>query len=131
MERIAQVKFSVEWYRENMPKLKATLEAAGMDIPNDVEVGNDFRVVRMIDGVARVPKARTTEKGEGAAEGKKRKRHGDAAIAAALAHFASIMPVVIYVYTPVTAAGLAGGGLGSPFADESFGALIPSLRGGL
>ena len=131
MERIAQVKFSVEWYRENMPKLKATLEAAGMDIPNDVEVGNDFRIVRMIDGVARVPKARTTEKGEGAAEGKKRKRHGDAAIAAALAHFASIMPVVIYVYTPVTAAGLAGGGLGSPFADESFGALIPSLRGGL
>ncbi|MCP4562003.1 MAG: hypothetical protein GY873_08710 [Bosea sp.] len=131
MERIAQVKFSVDWYRENMPKLKATLEATGMDIPQDVEVGNDFRVIKMIDGVARVPKVRTTEKGEGAAEGKKRKRHGDAAIAAALAHFASLMPIVAYSYTPVTAAGLAGSGLGSPFADQSFGNLIPSLRGGL
>ena len=39
-------------------ELKATLEAEGMDIPNDVEVGNDFRVVRMIDGVARVDTSR-------------------------------------------------------------------------
>ncbi|MBA4222216.1 MAG: hypothetical protein C0458_15925 [Methylobacterium sp.] len=131
MERIAQIKFSVDWYRDNMPKLKATLEATGMDVPNDVEVGNDFRVVRMIDGVARIPRVRTTEKGEGAAEGKKRKRHGDAAIAAALAHFASVMPIVVYDYQRVTEAGLAGGGLGaSPFA-ESFGGLFPSLRGGL
>ncbi|GJD93327.1 hypothetical protein [Methylobacterium iners] len=97
---IAQVKFSIEWYRENMPKLKETLEARGMALPADTYTLEDFKLIKMIDGIARVPRTRTTEKGEGAAEGKTKRRHGDAAIAGALAHFASLMPVVSYAYTP-------------------------------
>ncbi|MGF3027847.1 hypothetical protein ACQVP2_34275 [Methylobacterium aquaticum] len=97
---IAQVKFSIEWYRENMPRLKDTLESRGMALPAHPDVLGDFRLIKMIDGIARVPKTRTTEKGEGAAEGKTKQRHGDAAIAAALAHFASLMPVVVIAYTP-------------------------------
>lgn len=128
LERIAQVKFSVDWYRENMPKLKATLEAGGMDLPQDVDIGNDFRLVRMIDGIARVPRLRSSEKGEGAADGKKRKRHGDAAIAGALAHFASLMEILSYAYTPASG---ASSETESAFADEAFGSFIPSLRGGL
>lgn len=111
MERIAQIKFTVDWYRDNMPRLKATLEAAGMDLPKDVDVSNDFRLVKMIDGIARVPRVRSSEKGEGAADGKKRKRHGDAAIAGALAHFASLMKIVKFDYEAVGSrnAALAGG----------------------
>lgn len=102
MERMAQIKFSVDWYRENMPKFKATLEAIGMAVPADNNVAGDFRLIRMIDGVARVPSVRTTEKGEAAADGKKKKRHGDAAIAGALVHFASLMPLLAYDYTPAS-----------------------------
>lgn len=105
MDRIAQVKFSVDWYRENMPKLKDTLESLGMSLPKDADVLGDFRLIKMVDGVARVPASRTNQKGEGAADGKKKKRHGDAAIAAALAHFASLMPITTYAYD--TAADLA------------------------
>ena len=61
---------------------------------------------RGVDGIPRVPQQRVTAKGEAAAEGKKKKRHGDTAIAAALAHFASDMPVVEYDYMPASA--LAG-----------------------
>lgn len=132
MGRVAQVKFSVDWYRENMPPLKATLEAGGMDVPKDHDSGNDFRLIKMIDGVARVPKSRTTEKGEGAADGKKRTRHGDAAIAAALAHFASLMVIVSYSYQAVTSAGprTADGPRGFGADDEpAGGGMLPRLRG--
>ncbi|ODT18904.1 MAG: hypothetical protein ABS35_22735 [Kaistia sp. SCN 65-12] len=105
MDRIAQIKFSVDWYRENMPKLKETLEAVGMGLPKDADVLGDFRLIKMIDGVARVPASRTTQKGEAAADGKKKKRHGDAAIAAALAHFASLMPIATYAYEAVSELG--------------------------
>ncbi|WNJ89158.1 terminase large subunit domain-containing protein [Bosea sp. 685] len=134
MERIAQIKFTVDWYRANMPLLKQTLEALGMDVPKDVDVGNDLRIVRMIDGIARLPRVRNAEKGEGAADGKKKTRHGDAAIAAVLAHFASLMPVVSFAYQAVTGGapglGVTGAG-GSPFADHSIGSMTPSLRGRL
>lgn len=98
--RIAQIKFSIEWYRENMPKLKDALESRGMSLPGDPDVLGDFKLIKIIDGIARVPKTRTVEKGEGAAEGKTKRRHGDAAIAAALAHFATLMPVMEFDYRP-------------------------------
>lgn len=132
MGRIAQVKFSVDWYRENMPPLKATLEAGGMDVPKDHDTGNDFRVIKRIDGVARLPATRTKEKGEGAADGKKRTRHGDSAIAAALAHFASLMVIVSYSYQAVTSSGPAAPdgprGFGSD-DDEPRSSMLPRLRG--
>lgn len=89
MSRIEQVKFSVDWYRLNMPPFKRTLEATGMSLPKDADTTGDFGVIKLVDGVARVPAIRTTERGEGAVVAKKRKRHGDAAVAAALAHWAS------------------------------------------
>jgi phage FluMu gp28-like protein len=93
---VQQVQFTVEWYRQNMPKFKATLEARGMDLPYDAAIRDDYSLIKMIDGVARVPKVRTTAKGELAADGKKKTRHGDAAIAGALAHFAANSVAVAY-----------------------------------
>jgi phage FluMu gp28-like protein len=89
--RISQVMLSVEWYRDNMPRYKAAFEDRTIIIPKDADVLADHRVVVMVQGVARVPE-RTKGKDGG-------KRHGDSAIAGALAVFASRMDVVEYEYT--------------------------------
>lgn len=81
--RIAQVMPTESWYREHMPPVKAALEDGNLvDLPKDADTLNDLRAVQMVRGVPRVPDERT--KGED-----KGKRHGDAAVAVALAYYAS------------------------------------------
>ena len=81
--RIAQVMLSESWYRENMPPVKAALEDGTLDeLPRDADILADLRAVQVIKGVPRIPDQRTTGKDAG-------KRHGDAAVATALAYFAS------------------------------------------
>lgn len=81
--RIQQVMLSETWYREHMPPVKAALEDGNLDnLPKDADTLNDLRAVQVVRGVPRVPDVRT--KGED-----KGKRHGDAAVAVALAYYAS------------------------------------------
>ena len=80
-DRISEVKFSVEWYRTTMPPMKAAIEDGTLSLPRDADVLDDFRAIRLVDGVPRVP-ARVANAGGGT-------RHGDTAIAAALALAAS------------------------------------------
>lgn len=81
--RIQQVMLSEGWYREHMPPVKAALEDGTLDgLPRDADVLADLRAVQVIKGVPRVPDTRTTGEDKG-------KRHGDAAVAVALAYFAS------------------------------------------
>lgn len=94
--RIDQVKLSVEWYRENMPKARAAIEDGVADLPRDADVLGDFRSVKVVQGVAQV-----TRLNDQSAKGKK--RHGDAAVAFVMAWVASVMDVVEYGYTPVPA----------------------------
>lgn len=87
--RITQVQLSVSWYRDNMPPVKAALEDGTLyDLPADADTLDDWRLVKLIGGVARVPESRSN--------GKDGKRHGDAAISGALAYFASRNPVAPY-----------------------------------
>jgi phage FluMu gp28-like protein len=79
--RIRQVMLSNEWYRENMPRYKAAFEDSKITIPADAEVLADHRSLVIDNGVARVPDRRPRD-GE-------RPRHGDSAIAGALAFYAS------------------------------------------
>ena len=79
--RILQVMLSATWYMNNMPRFKAYLEDNTMDIPRDADIKDDFRSIRMDKGIAKVGDDRST--GE---DGKQ--RHGDSAIACALAVFA-------------------------------------------
>lgn len=80
--RIEQIKLSATWYIENMPRFKAHFEDQTVTTPADADVLGDLRGVRKIRGVPKVPDdARTT-----GSDGKK--RHGDAAIALALATYA-------------------------------------------
>jgi phage FluMu gp28-like protein len=81
--RIQQVMLSEGWYREHMPPVKAALEDGTLDgLPRDADVLADLRSVQVIKGVPRVPDTRSTGEDKG-------KRHGDAAVAVALAYFAS------------------------------------------
>ncbi len=82
VERIGQVMLSESWYRENMPRLKREFEDRTWVIPRDALIMDDFRLIKKVRGTPRVPDARTSDK-------KGQKRHGDAAIAGAMAVFAS------------------------------------------
>lgn len=81
--RIQQVMLSEGWYREHMPPVKAALEDGMLqDLPKDADTLADLRAVQIVRGVPRIPDTRSTGEDKG-------KRHGDAAVAVALAYFAS------------------------------------------
>lgn len=78
---VAEVQINEAWYGAAMPPMKAAIEDAVIELPRDAEVVDDFRAVEMIRGVPRLPEKRTqAESGQ---------RHGDAAVACALAYWAS------------------------------------------
>lgn len=75
--QVEEVMISEGWYRETMPKLKSRIEDKTVVLPKNADVLSDLRSLRVIKGVARVPDARGKD-----ATGK---RHGDAAVALAMA----------------------------------------------
>ncbi len=79
-ELIAEVMLSVGWYRENMPRLKAHLEDRTVSLPKNTQTLDDFRLIKVIQGVPRIPDNRTRDAGG--------QRHGDSAVALALGLFA-------------------------------------------
>lgn len=94
--RISAVMLSDAYYLEHMPRFKAALQDGTLDcLPRDVEVRDDLRALRVIDGVPKLPKAKT-QKGDGP----RMQRHGDSAIAMFLAHVASLEDSSPIEYTP-------------------------------
>jgi phage FluMu gp28-like protein len=94
--RIEQVKLSEMFYLEQMPKFKAALEDATLDeLPRDDQCRDDLRAIKKINGVPKLPKAKTQT-----ADGKKIQRHGDFAISLFLGHYAMKRDVVLIEYTP-------------------------------
>ncbi len=75
--QVEEVMISESWYRETMPKLKSRIEDKTIVLPKNADVLSDLRSLRVVKGVARVPDARGKD-----ATGK---RHGDAAVALAMA----------------------------------------------
>ena len=61
--------------------MKAAFEDGGLTLPADREIHDDIRALKLVRGVARVPDQRS--------EGGSGKRHGDAAVALAMAYAAS------------------------------------------
>ena len=71
-----------------MPRFKAALEDATLDeLPRDEQCRDDLRAIKKIDGIPKLPKAKTQTK-DAAGTGKKVQRHGDFAISLFLGHFA-------------------------------------------
>lgn len=75
-ELVREVMISEAWYRTTMPKLKAAIEDKMLALPEDANILSDFRLLRVVRGVARVPDSRTTDRTGN--------RHGDSAVAAAM-----------------------------------------------
>lgn len=98
-DRVEEVKFSTEWYRVNMPPFKAAFEGGSILLPRDADILADFGQLEMRDGVAQLRRVRSRTTG---ADGNG--RHGDAAVAGALLHFASRSEAVEYGYTPAAGA---------------------------
>mgnify|MGYP001580471543 FL=1 len=83
-DRIAQVHLSEKFYMEKMPAFKAHLEDATLDgLPQDSQCRDDLRAIKKINGVPKIPKAKTQ-----GGDGQKLQRHGDFAISLFLADFA-------------------------------------------
>ncbi len=80
---VSEIKLSPAWYILNMPKLKAAFEDGTIEIAKHDDVLGDYRCLKMTKGVAKVPDTARTIGNDGFA------RHGEAAIAGALAIYAS------------------------------------------
>ncbi|WP_319775503.1 hypothetical protein [Breoghania sp.] len=108
---IEAIQFSQGWYRDHTPKFKVAFEDGDLEtIPRDDDIFNDLRAFKMLKGIAQIPSdQRTLEMAK-----KGRKRHGDAAIAALLAHYASERDVPEYGYTSATGEGMTE----SPLTDQ-------------
>jgi phage FluMu gp28-like protein len=109
--RIRQVMLSNEWYRENMPRYKAAFEDNQIAIPLDAEVLADHRGLVMENGIVHVPERRVRSGGG--------QRHGDSAIAGALAFFASQADIREISYRPAKReGGIAGEAKDSRTQDD-------------
>ena len=93
--RIAQVMLSQEWYREQMPRFKAAFEDGTIAIPRDADILLDHRAIVVERGIAMVGDKRMRGSDQ-------KSRHGDSAIAAALAYFASRQDVAEIDYRPIS-----------------------------
>lgn len=80
--RIAQVMLSTEWYRQHMPRFKSSIEERTVPLPKDADILADMRLVKMDRGIAKVPDNARARGSDG------KDRHGDSAIALALAEYA-------------------------------------------
>ena len=109
--RIVQVMLSESWYREHMPRYKAAFEDGTIEIPKDADVLADHRAIVLEGGVAKVAERRAGADGKG--------RHGDSAMAAALAFFASRADAGQIAYIPAPA---RGGRAGLERRADPFGA---------
>jgi phage FluMu gp28-like protein len=79
--RVEAVMLTRGWYLEHMPPLKAAFEDLSITMPADADQKADLRMVTLQKGIPMVPEAKTS----GADGGQ---RHGDYAVALALAHAA-------------------------------------------
>ncbi len=76
---IFQVMLSRSWYAENMPKLKSAFEDGRTNIPDDLFLKDDYKVVGLVQGVPLI----TDRTGSS-----RKKRHGDGCIAKAMSLYA-------------------------------------------
>jgi len=74
--KVREVMISESWYRETMPLLKAGIEDRTLILPKNADILSDFRSLRVVKGVARVPEQRSRDRTGS--------RHGDSAVACAM-----------------------------------------------
>lgn len=132
-QRIAEVKASPDWYRKNST---AYVEAFGdqtIVLPRHEDVLQDHQALQYVNGVIKVPDDHRFKGADGY------ERHGDTAIAATMAWFASSMSPVEYAYRAAPPVRAPIGGGSSPAwsrpnhddDDDRRRGILPGLRGGV
>lgn len=81
---IHEIDLSRKWYGEWMPKMQQKFEDGSYDLPADVDLEGDLRIVEDIDGIPMVRKAERRDFKE-----PELVRHGDFAIALVMAEYAA------------------------------------------
>lgn len=84
---VDQVHLKAGWYQEWMPKLKGEFEACNIEVPRHQSMLDDLQHIKIVNGVPQIDKGRTKDTESGG----KAKRHGDFAVALAMANRASWM----------------------------------------
>lgn len=78
---VEEVMLSTQWYSQNMPRAKAYFEEKRVSLPQNANILNDFKVVKLTKGVPTVAEIRTKDEHGN-------KRHGDSCIAFVLGIYA-------------------------------------------
>lgn len=91
-QMVEQVKLSESFYLNHMPKLRAAFQDGTIDqIPRDIDLQDDLRAIKLINGIPKLPSSGSQSVGAKAAAadgGGKTRRHGDFAIALFMAVYA-------------------------------------------
>ena len=92
---IVEVKLSEEWYRSNMPAYIEAFSDRTIVLPADEDVLRDHQGLQYVGKIIKVPDTHSTRGADGGG------RHGDTAIAGALAYAASRANLPEYGYETV------------------------------
>ncbi|MFD3263343.1 terminase large subunit domain-containing protein [Phenylobacterium ferrooxidans] len=123
--RVEAVLTNATWWLEQGPPVKARFEDGRVEIPRDSDVAADLRAVKVENGVATVPKSRTTGKGEDV-KGGEAKRHADAAVALVMSGYAIRLGVVGEI--GFQSSGSALPGVSREPVDRAFGVVASELQ---
>lgn len=97
-DMVDQVNLSQGWYAEWMPKLKGEFEAFNVEVPRHQTILDDLLHIKVVNGIPQIDKGRQKDL---ESQGGKGKRHGDFAVALAMAIRASWMSGGGIDFTPV------------------------------
>lgn len=83
--RIEEVTLNDAWYREHMVPFQDAFTDQTIDLPRNADVRNDLRTLELINGIVKLPKLTVAD-----TKTAEFKRHGDSAIALALAWYKTL-----------------------------------------
>lgn len=112
-EMVEQVMLSEAWYREWMPKLKAEFEDLNLSIPRHQDILDDMAKIKVTNGTPKIDKGSDKSATTG------QQRHGDFAVALAMAIRASWMEGGIIEFTPIPGKG-SGDDEDDDFDDDDY-----------
>ncbi|MDA4636422.1 hypothetical protein NZA98_35965, partial [Escherichia coli] len=94
---VVEVKLSEAWYRTEMPAYTMAFSDKTILLPADADILADHQSLAYVNGIVRVPEGHTSKGADGF------DRHGDTAVAGALAYFASRADLEEFDYVAATA----------------------------
>ncbi len=120
---VVEVKLSEAWYRTEMVAYTEAIGDRAFILPQDEDILRDHQALSYVNGIIKVPDDHEVKGNDGF------ERHGDSAVAGALAHFASRSELEEYGYQ--SASGSGDDDDFDLFDQPASGGFIPTLRGGL